>query len=205
MSDSGGERQVNQILYADDTALIADKECELKKLVIEFGRLCERRKLSVNVAKSKVMMVTRMTNVGDIDVTLHGIRMEEVDCFRYLGVDIDRDGSMKSEMKQRVTEGEKFSGVLRKMWKGERLSSNAKRSIYKGIVVPTLLYGSEVWATSAEDRRRMGVMEIKCMRAMHGVKIMDSVKNKEVQKRCGSELSIGVRMDGKCAEVLWSC
>jgi hypothetical protein len=25
--------------------------------------------------------------------------MEEVDCFRYLGVDIDRDGGMKNEMK----------------------------------------------------------------------------------------------------------
>jgi hypothetical protein len=30
-------------------------------------------------------------------------------------VDIDRDGGMKSEMKHRVTEGKKVSGVLRKM------------------------------------------------------------------------------------------
>jgi hypothetical protein len=56
LSNSGGEWQVNQ--YAYDTALIADKECKLQKLVSEFGRVCERRKLSVNVAKSKVMMLT---------------------------------------------------------------------------------------------------------------------------------------------------
>jgi hypothetical protein len=67
-----------------------------------------------------------------------------------------------------------------------------------------LLYGSEVWAASAEDRRRMGVMEMKCMRAMCGVKLMDSVKNKEVQRRCGSEISIGERTDGKYVEVVWS-
>jgi hypothetical protein len=35
---------------------------------------------------------------------------------------IDRDGGMKSEMKHSVTEGEKVSGVLRKIWKGEGMS-----------------------------------------------------------------------------------
>jgi hypothetical protein len=30
--------------------------------------------------------------------------MEEVECFRYLGVDIDRDGDIKSEMKHTVRE-----------------------------------------------------------------------------------------------------
>jgi hypothetical protein len=49
-----------------DTTLIADKECKLQKLVSEFGRVRERRKLSVNVAKSKVTMLTRRENVGDI-------------------------------------------------------------------------------------------------------------------------------------------
>jgi hypothetical protein len=60
-------------------------------------------------------------------------------------VDIDRDDSMESDMKHRVTEGEKVSGVLRKMWKGEGLSKDDKRSMYEGIVMPALLYGSEVW------------------------------------------------------------
>jgi hypothetical protein len=46
-----------------------------------------------------VTRATRKDNVGVIDITLNGIRMEEVDSFRYLGVDIDRDEGMKSEMK----------------------------------------------------------------------------------------------------------
>jgi hypothetical protein len=96
MGDSGGEWQVNQILYADGTAVLADEECKFQRLVSEFGRVCERRKLSVNVANSKVMRVTRNENVGDTEITLNGIRMEEVYYFRYLGVDIDRDGGMKS-------------------------------------------------------------------------------------------------------------
>jgi hypothetical protein len=127
MSDSGGEWKVKQILYADDRALIEDTEFKLQKLVSEFGRVSERSKLSVNVEKNKVMRVTRRENVDDIGITLDGIRMEEVDCFRYLGVDIGRDGGIKSDMKHRETEGEKVSCVLRKMWKGEGLSRDAKR------------------------------------------------------------------------------
>jgi hypothetical protein len=34
------------------------------------------------------------------------------------------------------------------------MSRDAKRSIYEGRVRPTLLYGSEMWAASVEDRRR---------------------------------------------------
>jgi hypothetical protein len=43
--------------------------------------------------------------------------MKEVDCFKYLGVDIDRDGRIKSEIRFRVSEGEKVNGVLKKIWK----------------------------------------------------------------------------------------
>jgi hypothetical protein len=73
------------------------------------------------------MRVTRNENVGDIEINLNEIRMGEVDCFRYLGVDIDRDGRMKSKMKHIVTEGEKVSSVLKKIWKGEGMSRDAKR------------------------------------------------------------------------------
>ena len=47
-SANGGRFEINQLLFADDTSLVADSE-ELCRLVSEFGRVCERRKLRVNV------------------------------------------------------------------------------------------------------------------------------------------------------------
>ena len=55
MVANGGRFEINQLLFADDTALVADSEEKLCILVSEFGRVCERRKLSVNVGKSYVM------------------------------------------------------------------------------------------------------------------------------------------------------
>ena len=59
-----GRFEINQLLFADDTALVADSEQKLCRLMSEFGRVCERRKLRVNVGKSKVMRCSRYGN-GD--------------------------------------------------------------------------------------------------------------------------------------------
>ena len=59
LNANGGRSEINQLLFADDTALVADSENKLCRLVSEFGRVCERRKLRVNVGKSKVMRCSR--------------------------------------------------------------------------------------------------------------------------------------------------
>ena len=52
--------EINQLLFADNIALVADSKEKLCRLVNEFGRVCERRKLRVvNVGKSKVMRCFR--------------------------------------------------------------------------------------------------------------------------------------------------
>ena len=62
LSANGGRFEINQLLFADDTARVADSEEKLCRLVSEFGSLCERRKLRVNVGKSKVMRCSRYGN-----------------------------------------------------------------------------------------------------------------------------------------------
>ena len=54
LSANGGRFEINQLLFADDTALVADSEEKLCRLVCEFGRVCESRKLRVDVGKSRV-------------------------------------------------------------------------------------------------------------------------------------------------------
>ena len=50
-----------------------------------MGRVWERRKLRVNVGKSIVMRCSRYGNGGRMHVILNGEPLEEVDCFKYLG------------------------------------------------------------------------------------------------------------------------
>lgn len=50
---------MSQLLFADDTVFLGDSEDKVQKLVDEFGRICQRRKLKANVEKSKVMRVAK--------------------------------------------------------------------------------------------------------------------------------------------------
>ena len=47
------------MLFVDHTALVADSAEKLCRLLSEFGRVCDRRKLRANVGNSKVMRCSR--------------------------------------------------------------------------------------------------------------------------------------------------
>ena len=89
--------EINQLLFADDTALVADSEEKLGRLVSEFGRVCERRKL-VNVGKSKVMRCNRYGNGDPMYVILNGELLEKVYYFRYLGSQAAADGGCERDV-----------------------------------------------------------------------------------------------------------
>ena len=79
LSANGGRFEISQLLFADDTALVADSEDKLCRLVSEFGRACERRKLRVNVDKNKVMRCSRYGDRDRMHVILNCEPLEEVD------------------------------------------------------------------------------------------------------------------------------
>ena len=92
LSANGSRFEINQLLFADDTALVADSEEKLCRLVSEFGRVCERKKFRVNVGKSKVMRCSRYGNGDRMHVILNAEPLEEVDCFKYLELQVAADG-----------------------------------------------------------------------------------------------------------------
>ena len=51
------------MLFADDTALVADSDEKLRRLVSKFGRVCERGNFTVNVGKSKAINLLREMRV----------------------------------------------------------------------------------------------------------------------------------------------
>ena len=85
MNADCGRFEINQLLFADETALVADSEQKLCRLVSEFGRVYERRKLRVKVGKSKVMRCSRYENWDRMHAILNDEPLEGVDCFKYLG------------------------------------------------------------------------------------------------------------------------
>ena len=53
-------------------------------------------------------------------------------------------------------------------------------SINEGVIVPRALYGAEAWGMSSAERRKVNVLEIKCLKSLVGVSQMDRVRIEEV-------------------------
>ena len=96
------------------------------RLVREFGTVCERRKLRVNVGKSKVMRCSRYGNWDRMHVILNGEAFEEVHCVKYLGSEGAADGGCERDVVYRMNEGYRAWGALKSVLSNRGLGIKAK-------------------------------------------------------------------------------
>ena len=71
----------------------------------------------------------------------------------------------------------------------------AKKCQYEGVIVPTALYGAEAWGMRSAERRKVNVVEMKCLRSLVGVSRRDRVRNEAVSRRNGIERELASRAD----------
>ena len=87
-------RNINNLRYPDDTALMAESEEELKSLLMKVKEESEKVGLKLNIQKTKIMTSSPITS-WEID----GETMETVDDFIFLGSKITADGDCSHEIK----------------------------------------------------------------------------------------------------------
>ena len=49
------------------------------------------------------------------------------------------------------------------------LRINAKKCLYEGVIAPKAVYGVESWGMRITERRKVNVLEMKCLRSLVGV------------------------------------
>ena len=140
------------------------------RLVSEFGRVSEKRKLRVNVGKSKVVRCSRYGNEGRMHMTLNG----EVP-----GV----DGGCERDVVHRINEEYRAWRALKSVLSNRGLGIKAKKCLYELAIEPTALYGAEAWGMRSAERRKVNVLEMKCLRSLVEVSRLDRVRNEEVRRR----------------------
>ena len=71
----------------------------------------------------------------------------------------------------------------------------AKKCLYEGVIVPTTMYGAGAWGMGCPERRKVNVLEMKCLRGLIGVSLMGRVRNEEVRRRAVIERELTSRAD----------
>ena len=90
-------RNINNLRYADDTTLMAERKEELKSLLMKVKEKSEKTGLKFNIQKTKIMASGPITS-WQID----GKTMETVTDFLFLGSRITADGDCSHEIKRHL-------------------------------------------------------------------------------------------------------
>ena len=111
-------RNINNLRYADDTALVEDSEDELKSLLIRVKEESEKAGLKLNIQKTKIMASGPITS-REID----GETVETVSDFISWGSKITADGDCSHEIQRRcLLLGRKVMTNLDSIFKSQQRS-----------------------------------------------------------------------------------
>ena len=94
-----------------------------------------------------------------------------------------------------MNEGYRAWGALKRVLSNRGVGMKAKKCLYEGVFVKTALYGAEAWGIRSAERRKVIVLEMKCLRSLVRVSRMDRVRNEEVRRRAGKENELASRAD----------
>ena len=89
-------RNINNLRCADDTALLAENEEELKSLLMKVKEESEKAGLKLNIQRMKIMAFDPITSCQ-----INWETMETVTDFIFLGSKITEDGDSSHEIKKK--------------------------------------------------------------------------------------------------------
>ena len=120
-------RNINNLIYADDTTLMAESE-ELKSLLMKVKEESEKVGLKLNIQKMKIMASGPMTS-WEID----GETVETVSDFVFWGSKITADDDCSHEIKKCLLLGRKFMTNIDSILKSRDITLPTKVCLVKAM------------------------------------------------------------------------
>jgi len=154
-------RNINNLRYADNTTLMAEREEKLKSLLMKVKEESEKTDLKLNIQKTKIMASGPITS-WQID----GETIETVTDFIFLASKITADGDCTYEIKRHLLLGRKVMTNLDSILKSRDISLPTKVHLVKAMVFPVVMYGCESWTTKKAECRRIDAFEVWCWRTL---------------------------------------
>ena len=140
-------RNINNLRYAGDTTLMAEREEELKSLLMKVKEESEKVGLKLNIQKTKIMGSGPITS-WEID----GETVETVSDFIFCSSEITADGDCSHEIKRCLLLGKKVMTNLDSIFKSRDITLPTKYRLVKAMVFSVVLYGCESWTVKKAER-----------------------------------------------------
>ena len=172
-------RRLSDLDYADDIVLMASTVAEMQEMLDKL--VLEGRKVGLVINRRKTELI-KIQSGDPLDCYVGGEVLPNSDSFKYLGTIITSNGSLDREFKERIKKAEQAMGMLRTVWKSNRLTIHSKIKIYISLVRSILIYGHQSWYSTATTDAKFLAFENKALRRILGIKWHQHITNAAVRE-----------------------
>jgi hypothetical protein len=169
------------LLYADDVMVAAKTRDELQRRVQTWCDRLGQYGLRLNIAKTEYMETHQTAGT----IQINGEDLTKTDLFRYLGSHLQSDSKLEGDVRARVNatwmRWREVTGVLC----DRKMPTRLKSRIYRTVVRPVALYATECWPTTGAAERRLHAMEMRMVRWVMGISLLDHVTNDMIRRQFG--------------------
>ena len=146
-------KNINNLIYADDTTFMAEREEELKSLLMKVKEESENVALKLIIQKTKIMASGPITSWWT-----DGETVETVADFILGGSKITIDSNCSREIKRHLFLGRKFMTNLDSILKNRELTLPTKVCLVKAMVFTAVIYWCESWTIKKTEHWRIDAM-----------------------------------------------
>src|SRR5438132_2700983 len=102
-----GGKLIKDVRFADDQGMIAKSEPGLQKIMDGLNSTSLEYGMKINIKKTKVMKVSK---VGEVNITINGTKIEQVESLKYLGHTMTDDGRCENGINSRIAQAKEAFG-----------------------------------------------------------------------------------------------
>ena len=107
---------------------------------------------------------------------------------KYLGVMISSDGNMEKEVEGRIGSAVRMiGGMSEAVLRRKELNKKNILKVMNATMLPTLVYGCEVWSLSKHQESRVQAIQMRILRRIEDVNRVDRVRNENIRLRLSQE------------------
>jgi hypothetical protein len=174
-----GEMKINNIRYADDTTLMEMVFEKLQLSTDELERACAKWGMKINPTKCKIM------SEDTRDITLNQSPIAKVNNFVFLGSNVP---SVEESTRLAAWVFSRLWSTI--IWTNHDITRPLKVRIYQSLILPIATYGAESWVLRKSDCQKLEVFEMRCLRTILGVNLLDKIRNDEIRHRLNIKSTI---------------
>ena len=161
---------------------MAEREEELKSLLMKVKEESEKVGLKLNIQKTKI--------ITSGPISSWQIDGETVADFVFWGSKITADCDYSHEIKRCLLLGRKAMANLDSILKSRDITLPAKVLPVKALFFPVVLYGCDSWTIKKTEHQRIDAFELWCWRVLLRVHWTASRSNQSILKEISPECSL---------------